>query len=107
MPTKKSAPDFALQVEEARAFRLESLAEAWKAAHDQAQEYRDIAKYILKESRALQKTADRFLKEADGRKVAAKQYYAQLRAMAAADPLKQEEKRKKTQGKDKKTKKTG
>ena len=107
MPPLKPAPAFALQVEEARALRLESIAEARKAAHEQAQEYRDIAKYILKESRALQQTADRFLKEADGRKVAAKLYYCALRRMARADPRKQVEKRKKSQGKDKKTKKTG
>ena len=107
MPPLKPAPAFALKVEEARALRLESTAEAWKAAVAQAQEYRDIAKYIQKESRALQKTADRFLREADGRKLAAKQYYGQLRRMAAVDPLNKEEKRKKTQGKDKKTKKTG
>ena len=106
MPPLKPAPAFALQVEEARALRLESIAEAWKAAHDQAQEYRDIAKYIQKESGALQKTADRFLTEADGRRLAAKRYYKQLRAMAA-DPVKQQEKRTNTQNKAKNVKKTG
>ena len=105
MPTKKSAPDFALQVEEARAIRLESLAEAWKAAKEHQQEYKDIARYILKEARALEKVAARFLKGAEGRKTAARACYKAMIQCSKAPGFEQVGGQ--TKKKAKKAKKTG